>query len=268
MSHVDRITGRVTPLPSLPGAEIEAEVIARLQSANLALTGSDATKEAILFNIHQYDILHLATHDYFSEEFSTLSEISVANGKCISVEGFSDAGMDHELVVMSPCHTGGVSYAGGGSTAGFATSLIASGVRNVLVTLWPINDNITVIFMRRFYESLASGQSLREALKAAQSAMFQALPRAVEIELAEIRDLLGNGEKQDTERIIAPLGGKKGHLNYSQPTYWAAFVLMGADLNVSESPEEHHPESGSNTEHRHRPVYYRGGPRIIGVQWS
>ncbi|KAK1455754.1 hypothetical protein CMEL01_04514 [Colletotrichum melonis] len=268
MSHVDRITGRVTPLPSLPGAEIEAEVIARLQSANLALTGSAATKEAILLNIHQYDILHLATHGDFSEEFSTLSEISVADGECISVEDFTDAGMDHELVVMSACHTGGVSYAGGGNTAGFATSLIASGVRNVLVTLWPINDNITVIFMRRFYESLASGQSLREALKAAQSAIFQALPRAVEIELAEIRDLLGNSEKQDTERVISPLGGKKGHLNYSQPRYWAAFILMGADLNVSESPEEHHSESGSDTEHRHIPVYYRGDPMIIGVQWS
>jgi hypothetical protein len=94
----------------------------------------------------------------------------------------------------------------GDESYGFTPAFLASGARNVIATLWPIDDASTAVLMHRFYTELSS-QRIAGALQQAQ------------------RDMIAGG-------------------TYADPFYWAAFELVGddrvmpagnfADLNVPE----------------------------------
>ena len=66
---------------------------------------------------------------------------------------------------------------------------IKSGVKNVISTIWKVDDEVTQKFMIIFYESLSKGITIDSSLKAAKS---------------KIRE------------------------NYSHPYYWAPFVLLSS----------------------------------------
>jgi hypothetical protein len=76
-----------------------------------------------------------------------------------------------ELVVLSACETGlGVLKSGEG-VHGLQRSLQLAGARNILMSLWKVDDAATGQLMTRFYDAWLAGFSPREALRAAQDAL-------------------------------------------------------------------------------------------------
>ncbi|BAY26273.1 TPR repeat-containing protein [Calothrix sp. NIES-2100] len=159
-------------LPPLPGAEQEAKAIASLLKTT-AITGSKATKAAILRKISQARIVHLATHGLL-DDFKGLGvpgAISLApsgqdNGLLTSNE-ILDLKLNAELVVLSACDTGRGTITGDG-VIGLSRALITAGVPSVLVSLWSIPDSPTALLMTEFYQDLQKNpdkaQALREAM--------------------------------------------------------------------------------------------------------
>nr|VFK57389.1 MAG: CHAT domain-containing protein [Candidatus Kentron sp. TC] len=125
-------------------------------------------------------VLHLATHGFFLEKSDrtdrpmTLSGLALA-GANLGMKGETDPdGEDGilyaleaqnlnlegtELVVLSACDTGKgeVDYSEGvyGLTRAFRTA----GARNILMTLWPLHDELAKEFMVDFYRNWLSGAS-------------------------------------------------------------------------------------------------------------
>ena len=104
------------------------------------------------------------------------------------------------LVVLSCCHSAqGAIMAEG--VVGIARAFMGAGARSVLVSLWAIDDEATLAFMRNFYNHLVQGKSAGESLNQA------------------MKDL----RESD---------------NYSDVKHWAPFVLIGDDVTL-EFQEKH-----------------------------
>lgn len=97
-----------------------------------------------------------------------------------------------ELVVLSACDTGLGAVNNGDGVYSLNRAFLEAGAKNVLATLWKIDDKATVDFMESFYGFYLKGESARQALRTTQLLFME------------------------SDR-------------YSHPYYWAPFVLVGTD---------------------------------------
>ncbi len=133
--------------------------------------GADASKARLMALKSPPRVLHLATHGFYlpSEvrEPMLLSGVALA-GANRELEGKGTDGIlfaleaqglnldGSELVVLSACGTaqGSLDYSEG--VYGLVRALRIAGARNVLVTLWPLNDGEARAFMIKFYKGWLS----------------------------------------------------------------------------------------------------------------
>jgi len=196
----------LAPLPDeLPFTRDEAQAVgAQLAHPRVAI-GSTATESLLREALWNSAIVHVASHGSLNVESPMFSSLTLAgprpaarrdedNGRLETYEVLSIDIRSH-LVFLSGCETAlgpawSTSYSHGDDYATLAQAFLFSGARNVVATLWPINDRGAADFARRFYGALASSAP-PAALAAAQRAF--------------IRDS-----------------------SYSAPYYWAAYVLSGS----------------------------------------
>jgi len=69
-----------------------------------------------------------------------------------------------KLVVLSCCHSGRGQIKAEG-VVGIARAFLGSGACSVLVSLWAVDDEATMQFMKQFYENLVGGKSASESLQ-------------------------------------------------------------------------------------------------------
>lgn len=184
-------------LSPLPGAEIEAQEIAKLLNTT-PLIGNQATESVVVQKMPQSRIIHLATHGAFDPERGIGSWIALAPDSLtntgqgigdglLKAEEIIDLNLNAELVVLSACDTAQGKITGDG-IVGLSRSLISAGTSSVLVTLWKVDDNATAFLMQEFYQNWQNSPDKAQALRQAMLATKQ---------------------------------------EYSHPTYWAAFTLIG-----------------------------------------
>ncbi len=74
-----------------------------------------------------------------------------------------------DLAVLSGCESAVVrSDIGSEGVAGLTSAFLSAGARSVVATLWRVDDAVTADLMRHFYDGLAEGLTVVEALRAAQ----------------------------------------------------------------------------------------------------
>jgi CHAT domain-containing protein len=76
-----------------------------------------------------------------------------------------------ELVVLSACETASGSILNGEGVFGLQRAFLLAGARNVMMSLWQINDQATALLMRYFYEDFARSHDAHAALRQAQLRM-------------------------------------------------------------------------------------------------
>lgn len=91
------------------------------------------------------------------------------------------------LVTLSACQTG-LGDINDDGVMGLQRGFKRAGVNSLLMTLWPVDDDATQIFMSEFYRNLVSGQTKLQSLLLAQK---------------YLRDF-----------------------GYNNPYYWAAFIML------------------------------------------
>jgi CHAT domain-containing protein/Flp pilus assembly protein TadD len=157
-------------LPPLQGAEKEAKAIASLLNTQ-ALTGSSATKAAILPKLPSARIIHLATHGILDNIQGLKSAIALAptstdNG-LLTAQEILELKLNASLVVLSACNTGSGRITGDG-VIGLSRSLFIAGTPSVIVSLWAVPDAPTQELMTEFYRQFKltsdKAQSLRQAM--------------------------------------------------------------------------------------------------------
>ncbi len=171
------------PLPPLPNAEKEALKIAQLLNTQ-AIIGSKATKAAIVQQMQQARIIHLATHGLLDglKWLGTPGAIALAPaGKddgLLTADEIFDLKLKAELIVLSACDTGRGDIKGDG-VVGLSRALIAAGVPSVIVSLWSVPDAPTASLMQEFYKNLQRHSDKAQALRQAMLATKQRNPEPV-----------------------------------------------------------------------------------------
>jgi CHAT domain-containing protein/Tfp pilus assembly protein PilF len=185
----------VANLDPLPGSEREANQIAKFFNTE-ALTGSKATKAAVMQKMQQARIIHLATHGLLHDfkGFGVPGAIALAPNPPLSplskggndgIDSLLTAGeifdmkLSADLVVLSACDTGRGDIKGDG-VIGLSRSLISAGVPSVLVSLWAVSDSSTAFLMTEFYRNLQQNPDKAVALRQAMLTTMKQYPNPLQ----------------------------------------------------------------------------------------
>lgn len=165
----NELNGPRQQLPPLPGAEREAEAIARLLGTD-PLIGADATEVAVVEKLPNANIIHLATHGLLDDIYGFQSALAFAPGAgedgLLKTRQIINFDLQAELVVLSACNTGRGRLTGDG-VIGLSRAFIGAGVPSVVVSLWVVPDAPTAELMTEFYEQLTQGEDKAQALRLA-----------------------------------------------------------------------------------------------------
>lgn len=166
------------PLPALPGAEVEAELIAALLDTN-PVTGDQATKAYVLGRLGDAPLIHLATHGILDDDRGLGSAVALAptasDAGLLTAEEILDMDLKAELVVLSACNTGRGRITGDG-VIGLSRSFLSAGVPSVIVSLWSVPDAPTARLMSEFYKNLKAKPDKAGALRQAMLTTMRLYP--------------------------------------------------------------------------------------------
>ncbi len=225
--RIDSLTRGGLKASPLPATKIEIEQIATTFQKNgwtvNTFTGDKASETNIKREVSPR-VLHVATHGYFFEDIpldttenrflgmdrkrvvedpmlrsgllltganKTLQgeEPKGENGLLSAAEASLLDLRETELVVLSACETGKGEVKNSEGVYGLRKAFADAGAKNIIMSLWKVDDKVTQEFMTRFYEIwLNDKTTIREAFNRTQ---------------LEIK------------------------AKYPQPYYWGAFILVG-----------------------------------------
>jgi CHAT domain-containing protein/Tfp pilus assembly protein PilF len=169
--------------------ELETKEIAGLLDCSFYLN-EDVSKDKLHLYCKNKEIIHIACHGIFDRRDPLQSGIALYDGlfSVKEIMEYRNIFVNSELVVLSACETGFNKILAGDELIGLARSLFYSGVKSLILSLWPVDSISTKELMIEFYKILKSGESKGNALRRAQ---------------LKLRD------------------------KYSHPFFWAPFILIG-----------------------------------------
>src|SRR5262245_13202451 len=195
-----RATGSdAASLPPLAYADDEVRGIAESLGGKAELhLGADARKAILQQDLHDLPVLHFSTHAVADTRDSERSRILLAPREegqpadylyLPEIYEMNLTGV--QLVTLSACDTERGKVIRGEGVEGFSRALLAAGASSAVTTMWDVADRSSAEFMKQFYFFLASGESKASALRRAKLEFLHS------------------------------------SLAWSQPRYWAGYVLNG-----------------------------------------
>ena len=185
----------------LPCAQKEVESIASILNTT-PLVGRQATKAEVMKQMSSVGLIHIAAHgNALTGEIALApnpgwtSQFPQEEDFILQMSDVQAANIRARLVVLSCCHSGQGRMLKGEGVVGIARAFLAAGARSVLVALWAIDDEATMVFMKSFYQHLKEG-------KTASVAVYQSIKCLRESE------------------------------EFSEMRYWAPFQLIGDDVKI------------------------------------
>ncbi|MFT5336047.1 MAG: CHAT domain-containing protein/lipopolysaccharide biosynthesis regulator YciM [Luteibaculaceae bacterium] len=197
---------------NLPGAELEVQEINTLLSekgwSTHALLGADGTEEEVK-KIKSPDVLHFATHGFFTEHATINAGIGLRDQQAIQnplyqsglilkdggrlVEGESlyvnkspgiltayeamNLNLENtELVVLSACETGRGEIEQGEGVYGLQRALMNAGAKSVIMSLFKVSDAVTKEMMMLFYDNWSEGIDKKAAFHMAKQSIREKYP--------------------------------------------------------------------------------------------
>ena len=189
-----------TRYAQLPGAEKEVKMIGQILNVE-PLMGKNATKDQVLRKLKSVSLVHIAAHGS-AERGEILLSPNLGSSEppeekdfLLTMTDVLNAKLDAKLVVLSCCHSGRGKIKAEG-VVGIARAFLGAGARSVIASLWAVNDEATLVFMRHFYEHLVKGQSTSRSLHEAMKMM------------------------QESD-------------DFNAVKYWAPFMLIGDDVTLN-----------------------------------
>ena len=160
----------------LPFANQEVEMVGELLSVE-PLTGDVATKERFLHDAEYADLIHIAAHGHVERGEILLascpgSNVSDLEDVMLRLSDLKGQRLRAKLVVLSCCYSG-VGDVKSEGVIGIGRAFLGAGARAVLVSLWEVDDEATMCFMKTFYEHLICGETASKALSNAMRTMRQ-----------------------------------------------------------------------------------------------
>jgi CHAT domain-containing protein len=161
---------------ALKDAASEAKAIAALYPSPTLLSGASATRARFVAAARRSALIHYAGHAS-SDSFSTVGTLHLA-GEAAGDSGDLDtaaiAGLHLQnapLVVLAACGTmrGNPEHIEG--MPSIARAFLTAGARNVVGTLWDVDDEAVAPLFRQLHQQLRNGAAPADALRNAQLAL-------------------------------------------------------------------------------------------------
>jgi CHAT domain-containing protein len=172
--------GESSRLPSLPGAEAEADDVAKLYTRAEVLIGSAATKKAVLEGMRHSEVIHFAGHAEPGEPLGAPARLllapdaeSGASGSLFAHDITGSILSRTQVVVLAGCRTRPGETSSEGSLS-IARPFLASGVRSVIATLWDVDDAVSRRFSVTFHRNLLADGDAALAMQHTQAAFLRA----------------------------------------------------------------------------------------------
>ncbi|MGQ0600865.1 MAG: CHAT domain-containing protein, partial [Anaerolineales bacterium] len=121
-------------------------------------------------------ILHIAAHGEYRLDKPDLSYVYLAEGQVLADDLFQHD-LSYELVTLSACETGQAKVSGGDELIGLGRGFLYAGAGALVLSLWPVVDEIAYRLMTRFYHALQNCASKAAALRSAQLAELAEAPQ-------------------------------------------------------------------------------------------
>ena len=168
---------------ALPATRAEAEAVARMLPRAALRVGGQATEGAVRDALASGALVHLASHGELNSRnpmFSFLQTAasrasgSAADGR-LEIHEILGLRVTSPLVFLSGCETGlgrtgSTGFAAGEDFATLSRAFLHAGARNVVATLWRVDDEGAAAFAGEYYRRLAAEGPVA-ALSGAQRAM-------------------------------------------------------------------------------------------------
>jgi len=245
-SVLDQIRLYGGALLPLEGTRHEAQAVGRLVGAAGGSADILLDREATIANVEARvegkRYVHIATHGIVGSETDPYSaSLALAQPELPTPDDFGFLTLDRlvrnwrgklndcDLVVLSACETT-KGVATGGSSIALPWGFMYAGAPSVVASLWKVDDAATTLLMTRFYENLLGQYTERRGSYDAQTAM----PNADALREAKtwLRSLPPDGIRTLVQRgglaaeSVKSLDEERVY-DFSNPYYWAAFVLIG-----------------------------------------
>ena len=200
-------------LKPIPRTETEVAGIRSYYPVHLGLSQAQATRSALLKNIGNYEIVHLATHSVTNPQNPLLSTIVLteeAPGKSeITAGAIQQAGLQAReifglklnktrLVILSSCQSAVNLSPTGNGFGSLSQAFFSANVPTVVASLWNVDDGSTAELMQRFH------QMYREKKQSFSASLQQAQLKLI----------------------------NSNTLQWHHPYYWAAFITAGDAINT------------------------------------
>ena len=167
-----------TELPPLPNAANEASRVASLYDDPMLHTGVNASRAVFLKDLPRADVVHFAGHAVADPELPDFSRLLMAPGAEERGNVYA-----HELertllprapvVVLAACETAVGRTSRSEGMISLARAFMSAGARDVIATLWRIDDSVSVPLFVRLHQELRRGESAAHALRSAQLEMVK-----------------------------------------------------------------------------------------------
>lgn len=161
--------------------------------------GADAREETVKSEkLDDFRYIHFATHGFLDELHPGRSGILFSRAPESKEDGILQTGeimrlkLNADIVTLSACSTGLGKLVTGEGVLGLTRAFFYAGARNVVVSLWNVNDSATAALMESFYLNLRRGLPKSEALRRAKLSILH-----------------------------------NSQLSWRHPYFWAGFVLEG-----------------------------------------
>jgi CHAT domain-containing protein len=159
------------PALDLPFAEREVATIGWNFPEITVLTKEMARESWVVRHIHEFGIIHLASHGEFNPINPLFSAVKLvedihADGDLEASEVFG-LRINADLVVLSACQTGLGKVTSGDDVIGMNRAFLYGGSHAILSSLWRVNDISTAILVKQFYRRYVAekkSESLRRAM--------------------------------------------------------------------------------------------------------
>jgi CHAT domain-containing protein len=156
---------------SLPLAQKEAERLPWSFPQADVFLGEGATESRLVDMVAEYGIVHLASHGEFDPDNPLESGLLLAaddqrDGRLTAADVFG-LSLRADLVALSACQTGLGRPGNGDDVVGLNRAFLFAGARQLLASLWRVDDVSTAILVKQFYRRL-DGVDRAEALRQAQ----------------------------------------------------------------------------------------------------
>ena len=166
------------------------------------LIGRQATKGEVMKRMSSVGLIHIAAHGNkhtgeiaLSQNPGWTSNFPQMKDYILKMSDVQAVNLRARLVVLSCCHSGRGRILKGEGVVGIARAFLAAGARSELVTLWAIDHEATMVFMKSFYKHLKEGKTASASLQQSMKSF-----------------------RQPDE--------------YSEMRYWAPFQLFGEDVKI------------------------------------